>query len=52
MLVSIGTNFAIGASSSSPQQTSPGVKSPAFLEYVSLQNNSHNIVFNGLLVDG
>lgn len=51
MLVVNGSIFAVGASSSSPQ-TSPAVKSPAFFEYVSLANNSRNIVFSGLLIDG
>ena len=52
MLLIICSNFATGASSSSPPQTSPTVRSPAFLEYVSLSNNSKNIVVSGLLVDG
>jgi hypothetical protein len=52
MLVVIGSNFVMAASSSSPLQTISAVKSPAFLEYVILENNSRNIVFSGLLVDG
>jgi hypothetical protein len=35
-----------------PQQPSPAVNSPAFIEYVNLENNSQNIVFSGLLIDG
>jgi hypothetical protein len=52
MLVIVGSNFAIGLSSSSQPQTSPAVKSPSFLEHVLLKDNSQNIVFSGLLVDG
>jgi hypothetical protein len=52
MLLIIGSNLAIVASSSSPLQNSPKAKSPAFLEYVSLVNNSKNIVVSGLLIDG
>jgi len=52
MLVILVSNFAIVASSSSPQPTSSTTKSPAFLEYVELVNNSKNIVVSGLLIDG
>jgi hypothetical protein len=52
MLAIIGSTFAIGLSSSSQPQTSPAVKLPSFLEHVLLKENSQNIVFSGLLVDG
>jgi hypothetical protein len=54
VLLAVGsTAYLVFKPSSSPQQTGPAVKSsPAFLEYVSLENNSQNIVFSGLLIDG
>jgi outer membrane protein assembly factor BamB len=49
---SIAASVTVNALAPTPTASPTSQKSPAFIEHVSLENNSQNIVFSGLLIDG